>query len=88
VGRICAEIPGARVAAGELCFEGRFERSVYLSEAELRLVTTLQAAGGSLPLTALRKAIHGLGLSWTPASRALRTSALFTTSSDGLVRLL
>jgi hypothetical protein len=88
LGRICAEIPGARVVAGELVFDGRFEQSAHLSETEVQLVTTLQAAGGSLQLIELRKAIHGMGLSWTPASRALRTSPLFTTSGEGLVRLL
>ena len=88
LGRICAEIPGARVAAGELMFSGQLDRSVYLTETETRLVTTLEAAGGNLPLTDLRKAIQARGLSWTPASHSIRTSPLFTTSGDGLVHLL
>ena len=83
-----AEIPGARIAAGELIFDGRLDRSVYLTETESRLVTTLEAAGGSLPLAELRRAIQAMGLSWTPASHAVRKSPLFTTSADGLVRLL
>ena len=89
LGRICAEIPGARIAAGELVFDGRLERSVHLTQPENRLVTILEAAGGSLPLAQLRRAIQAMGLSWTPASHSVRTSPLFTTS-DGrnLVRLL
>jgi len=88
LGRICAEVPGARVAGGELIFDGRLERSIYLTETELRLVTILEAAGGSLRLTDLRKAIQARGLSWTPASHSVRRSALFTTSGDGHVHLL
>ncbi len=88
LGRICREIPGARIAAGELLFDGRLDRTVYLNKTESRLVTTLETAGGSLPLTDLRKSIQAMGLSWTPASQAVRSSPLFTTSSDGLVHLL
>lgn|GEM_PF-2616064 len=88
LGRICAEIPGARVVAGELIFDGRLDRAAYLTETETRLVTTLEAAGGTLPLTDLRRAIQAMGLSWTPASHSVRTSPLFTTSGEGLVRLL
>ena len=88
LGRICCEIPGARIAAGELIFDGRFDRSVYLTETENRLVTTLEAAGGTLPLAELRRAIQAMGLSWTPASHSVRKSPLFTTTADGIVRLL
>ena len=88
LGRICAEIPGARIASGELIFDGRFERSDYLSATESRLVKVLETAGGSSSLAHLRRAIHAMGLSWTPVSRTLHTSPLFTTSGEGLVRLL
>ncbi len=88
LGRVCAEIPGARIRGGELIFDGRLERSVYLTETETRLVTTLEAAGGSLPLTDLRRAIKAKGVSWTPASHSVRTSPLFSTSDGGCVTLL
>jgi hypothetical protein len=88
LGRLCAEIPRARIAGGELVFDGHLERSEHLTEEEVRLVTILEGAGGSLPLPQLRRTIHGMGLSWTPASHSLRTSPLFTTSEDGPVRLL
>lgn len=88
LGRICREIPGARIAGGELIFDGRLDRSLYLTETENRLVTTLEAAGGSLPLTELRRAIQAMGVSWTPASHSVRKSPLFTTSAEGVVRLL
>jgi hypothetical protein len=88
LGRICGEIPGARVTAGELIFDGRFDRSHHLTETENRLVATLEAAGGSLPLAKLRRSIQGGGRSWTPASRSVQASPLFTTSDEGLVHLL
>ncbi|HEX3905966.1 MAG TPA: hypothetical protein VH853_24300 [Polyangia bacterium] len=88
LGRVCAEIPGARVAAGELIFNGRLDRSICLTETEIRLVTILEAAGGTLSLIDLRRAIQAMGLSWTPASHSVRTSPLFTTSGDALVHLL
>jgi hypothetical protein len=88
LGRICGEIPGARVTAGELSFDGRFDRSVYLTETENRVVTTLEAAGGSLPLADLRRAIQAGGRSWSPASHSVRSSPLFTTSGVGVVHLL
>ena len=88
LGRICAEIPGARIAAGELVFDGRLDRAEHLSDMEQRLVTILEAAAGSLPLRDLRRKVHAMGLSWTPASHALRTSPLFTTSDENLVRFL
>ena len=68
LGRVCAEIPGARVTAGELIFDGRLDRSVYLSETETRLVTALEAAGGACPLGDLEGRFRPAGLSWTPAS--------------------
>jgi hypothetical protein len=88
VGRISRELPGTRIVAGELLFDGRLDRSVYLTETENHLVTTLEAAGGSLPLAELRRAIQAMGLSWTPASHSVRKSPLFTTYANGLVRLL
>jgi hypothetical protein len=88
LGRICAEIPGIRIVGGELLFDGRLERSEHLTDTEVRLVTILEAARGSLPLAQLRRTIQAMGLSWTPASHSLRTSPLFTTSDENLVRLL
>ncbi|HEY4394890.1 MAG TPA: hypothetical protein VGP64_12545 [Polyangia bacterium] len=88
LGRVCAEIPGARVTAGEVIFDGRLDRSVYLTETESRLVTTLEAAGGSLPLADLRRAIQASGRSWTPSSNSVRSSPLFTTSDEDVVHLL
>jgi hypothetical protein len=88
LGRICRELPGARIADGDLSFDGSLDRSVTLTDTENRLVTTLEAAGGSLPAAELRRAIQAMGLSWTPASHSVRKSPLFTTSEDGLVRLL
>jgi hypothetical protein len=89
LGQLCRELPGARIAAGELVFDGRLDRARHLSDTENRLVTLLEAAGGALPLTELRKRIQSLGLSWTPASQSVRKSPLFSTSADGtVVRLL
>ena len=52
-------------------------------------MTILESAGGALPLAELRRAIQSIGLSWTPASQAVRKSPLFSTSADGtVVRLL
>jgi hypothetical protein len=88
LGRVCGEIPGARVIAGELIYEGRLDRSVHLTETENQLVTTLAAAGGSLPLGDLRRAVRSGGRSWAPASHSVRRSPLFTTSDEGVVHLL
>jgi hypothetical protein len=86
--RICVEIPGARIVAGELSYSGRLDRSRHLGATEERLVAILEAAGGSLSGAGLRKELHAQGLSWTPAAQLVRSSPLFTTSSEGLVRLL
>jgi hypothetical protein len=88
LGRLCAEVPGARIVAGELIFDGRLDRSAVLGASEHRLVTTLEVAGGSLPSAELRKAIQAQGLSWTPMAQLLRSSPLFTTLREGLVRLI
>ena len=47
--RICREIPGARIVASELIFDGRLDRSVYLTETENRLVTTSRLRVGACP---------------------------------------
>ena len=86
--RICAEIPGARVSGDELIFDGRLDRSVHLSESENWLVTTLEAAGGTLPSAQLRARMAESGLPRTPIAHLLRCSPLLANSREGLVRLV
>ena len=88
LGRVCAEIPGARITGGELIFDGRLERSVYLTETETRLVTAWRPRGGACRSATFAGRFKPRVLSWTPASHAVRTSPLFSTSDGGCVTLL
>jgi hypothetical protein len=85
---ICASVPGARVEGGLLAIDRPLERAAHLNPSEARIVSLLEAAGGSLPASQIRQLVRGIGLPWTSVRRMLHCSPVFEQAHLGSFQLV